>query len=72
MMGFGMLLMVLFWGLLVVGTTGLVKSVFRNDSRQTLPGFEQETQTAREILDQRFARGEIKQEEYRRMKEDLD
>ena len=72
MMGFGMLLLVLFWGLLVVGTIWLVKSAFWNDSRQTLPGLEQEAQTAREILDQRFARGEIKQEEYRRMKEDLD
>ena len=61
MMGFGMLLMVIFWSLLVIGTIWMVKSVFWNGSRQTYPGLDQETQTAREILDQRFARGEITQ-----------
>lgn len=60
MMGFGFLGMLLFWGLflaLVVG--GGIWLV-----RQSRPSEGASGKTARQILDERFARGEITPEEY--------
>lgn len=70
MMGFGLIFMLLFWGLLIAGAVWLVKAIF--------PGvqgggssFLKSSPSAGEILDQRYARGEIDREEYDRMKRDL-
>lgn len=73
MMGFGLagiLLMVLFWSALIFLAVWVVKVLFTDGHRhppdQSGPG-----PSAREILDQRYARGEIDRDQYQRMKQDL-
>jgi putative membrane protein len=77
MMGFGfgfgilgLLLMVLFWGGLILLAVLLVRALFRGNrgSFNTTSGH---TETAREIIDERYARGEITREQYELMKKDL-
>jgi putative membrane protein len=72
MMGFGLMgvvLMLIFWGTLMLGAVWLVKSIFPGvrepGGRENLPI------SAREILDQRYARGEITREQYLAMIEDV-
>ena len=69
-MGIGLLLMLVFWGLLIVGATWLIKGVFSGGGRPlgTSGG---SGAKPREILDQRYARGEIAREEYDRIRQDL-
>jgi len=64
--GFGIpgLGMLLFWGLLIFVVVLLIKSFSRDDA-------ETSGSTARAMLDQRFARGEIEREEYEDKKEVL-
>lgn len=72
MMGFGvvgLILMLVFWGTLILGAVWLVKSIF--PSAQRPGGGENQPIRAREILDQRYARGEITREQYLRMIEDI-
>lgn len=77
MMGFGMgfgliglILMALLWGGLILAAVWLVRALFPQAERPAAvsstarPG-------AREILDRRYARGEISREEYDSMKETL-
>ena len=77
MMGFGfgfgllgLLLMVLFWGGLILLAVLLVRALFRGN-RGSLNTASGHTETAREILDQRYARGELTREQYELMKKDL-
>ena len=69
--GIGLILMLLFWGGLIFGGVWLVKSFFNvsqgNQSGITAP----RQSSAREILDQRYARGEISREEFEQIKADL-
>lgn len=73
MMGFGfmgLVLMLIFWILLIALGIWLVKMIMYNDDRQRMsnPG----NPSPREILDQRYARGEISREQYEMMKRDLE
>jgi len=73
-MGFGLiglLFMILFWGGLAFGAVWLVRALFdnRQGPSQKLPADRQPR--ARDILDQRYARGEITREQYELMKSDL-
>ncbi len=73
MMGFGffgLLLMLLFWGLLIAGAVWLVKAILTGGSS---PGFSagRSRLSAREILDQRYAKGEITREQHKLMGEDV-
>jgi putative membrane protein len=77
MMGFGfgfgllgLLLMVLFWGGLILLAVLLVRALFRGN-RGSFTAASGHTETPREILDQRYARGEITREQYELMKKDL-
>ncbi|MBC8504933.1 MAG: SHOCT domain-containing protein [Anaerolineales bacterium] len=69
--GFGIIFMVLFWGILIFGGVWLAKSLIHerqgNQSGITAP----RQPSAREILEQRYARGEISREEYEQIKGDL-
>ncbi|MBU1227457.1 MAG: SHOCT domain-containing protein [Actinobacteria bacterium] len=56
----------LFMALIVVSVAWMIWSTTRAGDRRTSPG-----STALEVLDERFARGEIDREEYLRRKEDL-
>ena len=60
-MGFGLLLMIAFWGGLIVLGVWLVRALFPH-ANQPLPV--DHDLSAREILERRFARGEISPEEY--------
>ncbi|MEK6588181.1 MAG: SHOCT domain-containing protein [Chloroflexota bacterium] len=70
-MGFGILLLLLFWGLLIVGAVWLVKAAFGWDKR-TPAASGGSGPSPREIADQRYARGEIAREEYDRIRTDLE
>ena len=71
MMGFGMIGgMLLFWIVLIVLAVLLVRGLFqsnRSGNRNTT----NEQHSAQQILDQRYARGEINQEQYLLMVKDL-
>ena len=58
-MGLGLLVMILIWGGLIALGVWLVRALFPHASRPAGQDL-----TAREILDRRFARGEISPEEY--------
>ncbi|GAB4577372.1 MAG: hypothetical protein Fur0022_01030 [Anaerolineales bacterium] len=64
---FGLILMVLFWGGLIALAVWLVKALFSSGRANYPPA----GNNPREILDQRYARGEINREEYELMKRDL-
>lgn len=65
-MGFGM---IFFWIVVIVGIVWLVKAL--GGSNFQFPTQSKGEQSAREILDQRYARGELDHEEYENMKKDL-
>ncbi len=56
--------MIGFWGLLIWGIWALITGASRRQGGQ-----EREGDTARKILDERLARGEIDAEEYRRLRD---
>lgn len=60
------LMMLVFWGGLVAVVVALVRSSRPPDSRPD------PSRDARAILDERFARGDIDEEEYRRRRDVLD
>jgi len=64
-----MLGMLIFWGLLIFLSIWLVKQLFQTGTAHHpddhLP------MTGNEILDHRYRRGEINEEQYRQMKKDL-
>ena len=74
MMGFGiiaLLLILLFWGGLILGGIWLVKTFLAgNQSNQSGNMIRKQT-SPRETLDQRYVRGEISREEYEQIKADL-
>jgi putative membrane protein len=73
MMGFGLagfVFMLLFWVLLVVGAVWLVKSIFPGSNKTNISRYDQPS-GPREILDHRYARGEITREQYKVMLEDI-
>ncbi len=63
-MGFGWIFMILFWALVILGIVYIVKLVAE---RGTKNGKE----SPLDILEKRYARGEISKEEFGRMKDDL-
>jgi len=68
-MGFvGWILMLLFWGLIIVGLILLVRWLWHQGRPRTDAGA---ADAPLEILKRRYARGEISKEEFDRMKQDL-
>lgn len=68
-MGFGGFGMIFFWIIVIVGIVWLVQAL--GGSNIQFPKQSKGEQSAREILDQRYARGELDREEYENMKKDL-
>jgi putative membrane protein len=67
---FGLLLMLLFWFGLILISVWIVRSLFRGDiktGRNPSDGHE----TIKEILDKRYARGEIDRDQYEEMKKEI-
>ena len=60
-MGFGggWIFMILFWGLIVSGVVYLVKMLSGGSSKE-----EKRSESAQEVLEKRFARGEMSKEEF--------
>ncbi len=67
MFPFGWVLMLLFWGLVILGIVAIVRSLMGKSLLES--GAPPES--ALDILKKRYARGEIEREEFERMKEDL-
>ena len=67
-MGFGGggIFMVFFWGLIIFGVVYLVKIILGGGSTE-----EKKNESAQEILEKRFARGEISKEEFEKALEVL-
>ncbi len=70
MMGFGLLLMLLFWGILIAGAVWLVRAILTGGSNTGVSA-KRNRVSAREVLDQRYAKGEITREQYQLMSEDV-
>ena len=68
---FGLLLMALFWGALILGGIWLVKTAFASNQQNSNENSEPRKLSPREILNQRYARGEITREQFEIMKTDL-
>ena len=66
----GVLMMILFWGLLIVGAVWLIRSLLSGGKYSTFQRSDRE-ESAKEILDRRYARGELSREEYETIKQDL-
>jgi putative membrane protein len=66
----GLLFMLIFWGGLILLAVWLVRALFSTSVGRGQNASE-ENQNARQILDQRYARGEISREQYEIMKQDL-
>ena len=67
--GIGAIGMILFWVAVIAGIVWLVRTV--GGSNAQFPMQAQGGVNAREIIDQRYARGELDREEYDAMKQDL-
>ena len=67
-MGFGMVLMLLFWILVIFGIAVLIRWLLAQSS----PGRGSRDKTPLEIVQKRYARGEIDREEYEQKKRDLE
>jgi putative membrane protein len=72
-MGFGVLFMILFWVLIVLGILALIRwqiresQASRDRNGQALP----RDRTPLDIVQERYARGEIDRDEYEQKKRDL-
>ena len=66
--GFGFIFMILFWGLIIFAIVAIVKWISGTSANTGAPP----TKTARKILDERYARGDIDKEEYEQKKRDID
>ena len=67
---FGLLFMLLFWGGLITLAVWLISALFPRDGRRLLSSPDQEL-SAREILDSRYAQGEITREQYELIRQGL-
>lgn len=72
----GLLFMLVFWGLIIAGVVLIVRSLTgRRDEAagyRTPPYQERPRSSALDVLQERYARGEIDREEYLRRKADLE
>jgi len=66
-MGFGIVFMPLLWGLIILGIAALIRWLFTQSS----PNWSSRDKTPLEIVQERYARGEIEREEYEQKKRDL-
>lgn len=63
-----MLMMLVFWAVVIAGGIALFRWIVRSNRTQTHP---EPSNTALEILKQRYAKGEINQVQFEQMKQEL-
>lgn len=63
----GMVMMLLFWALIIAGVVLVVRWLFNQGAQKS----SQPDESAREILEKRYARGDIDREQLEAMKRDL-
>ena len=68
MMGFGFLIFLVFAAVVVIAALGIGKQLFSNNSSLSDFFSTSTRKTSREILEERFVRGEISREEFELMK----
>ena len=70
----GMIMMVLFWIVVVVGILVLIRWLLGQSQagRRSQPQVERKPESALEILKTRYVKGEITKEEFENMKKDID
>lgn len=69
-MGFGFVFMLLFWALIILGIVVAIRWLMRES--QARPEQLHHSRTPLEIVQERYARGEIDREEYEQKKRDLE
>ncbi len=67
-MGFGFIFMLLFWGLILLGIATLIRWLMTLSS----PNRNSRDKSPLDIVQERYARGEIDREEYEQKKRDLE
>jgi putative membrane protein len=67
---FGMIFMIIFWGLIIVGLVLLIRLLIQNASGKAHSGVSTGSK-AMDILKERYARGEINLDEFESMKKDI-
>ena len=67
---FGMIFMIIFWGLIIVGLVLLIRWLIQNTNSKGQTGVRTGS-NAMDILKERYARGEINRDEFESMKKDL-
>lgn len=67
---YGLLFMLLAWGLMIALAVWLISALFPRTDEGSTSSLD-ESLSASEILDRRYARGEINREQYELMKQDL-
>ena len=67
---FGFIFMIVFWGLIIVGLVLLIRWLIQNISSKSHSGVGTGSK-AMDILKERYARGEIKRDEFESIKKDL-
>jgi len=67
---FGLLLILLAWGLLIALAVWLISALFPGTDKGSTSSLD-ESLSATEVLERRYARGEINREQYELMKQDL-
>ena len=72
MMGFGFVVFLLFAGVVVALALGLGKLLLSNNSSLSNIFSASNKKTSREILEERFVRGEINREEFNAFKEEIE
>lgn len=71
MMGFGLIWMLLFWGGLILLAVWLITVLFPASPSSPAANTPDTSAGARDILDQRYARGELSREQYEEMRQTL-
>jgi len=72
MMGFGFLIFLIFAGVVVVAALGLGKVLLSSETSISNILSGSRNRSSREILEERFVRGEINREEFELMKKDIE